>query len=272
MEINLIASDLDGTLLDDEKNISPENAKILRRALEKNIIFVPATGRSLESIPKAVFDFDVKYIICSNGAFVKDLTRDEVIFERLMSKDLIFKIFDMTGGRDDVIIDVFSGGKAVTEAKNFERLGEFLIPAHMLQYINDSRFRVEDLSDFLRECDYRVEKMHLLFKTPEIRLYFLKKLKELENAAITSSLIMNAEINSPGTSKGAALEFLCEYLRINIKTVIAFGDGDNDSEMLRTAGLGVAMGNAYPEAKEAADFIAKTNTENGFAEFLSSYL
>ena len=273
IDIKMIVSDLDGTLLDEEKNVSRENYEAIRRALEKNIPFVPATGRSLTSTPREVINmFDVKHVVCSNGAFIKDLAQDKVIYERHIEKEIIYKVMDIAGEREDVIIDIFSGGRAVTEDKSFAKLDTFEMPGPLRKYINDSRYRVRSLTEFMRECNYRVEKIHFLFKNLEIRAEFLERLKKLDDVVVTSALALNAEINSIGTSKGAALEFLCDYLNININNVIAFGDGDNDIEMLKAAGLGVAMANDDPEIKNAADLITKTNLENGIADLLSQYL
>jgi Cof subfamily protein (haloacid dehalogenase superfamily) len=270
--IKLIASDLDGTLLDDEKKISRENFEALKRAIDGGVIFAPATGRSLTSTPREVLNmFGVKYVICANGAFVKDLTLDKVIYERLLEKELIFKVMDIAGEREDVILDIFSGGKAVTEDKSFRKLEGFDMPGALRQYISDSRYRVRDLREYLEECEYRVEKIHFLFKNLKIRAEYMKILKALDDAVVTSALALNAEINSLGTTKGAALEFLCGYLNIDIKNVIAFGDGDNDIQMLQAAGLGVAMANADPEVKEAADRITSSNLENGVAAILNEY-
>ena len=83
---------------------------------------------------------------------------------------------------------------------------------------------------------------------------------------------MNIEINGGGASKGQALCALCEYLGIDIRDTVAFGDGSNDLDMINSAGTGVAMANAVDELKAAADFVTLSNMECGFARALENFM
>ena len=108
--------------------------------------------------------------------------------------------------------------------------------------------------------------MQMHFKDLELRCRELKRLPELfPETAVSSSLPWNIEINSADATKGKALKSLCAALNVDLKDTLAFGDGTNDLDMIKTAGLGVAMGNAVEELKQAADWIAPSNVENGVA-------
>ena len=89
---------------------------------------------------------------------------------------------------------------------------------------------------------------------------------------MSSSLPWNIEINSIQATKGKALKSLCAALDIDLKDTLAFGDGSNDLDMIRTAGVGVAMGNAVEELKQAADWVAPTNMENGVAAGIRRFM
>ena len=108
--------------------------------------------------------------------------------------------------------------------------------------------------------------MQMHFKDPQLRLRELESLPALfPETAVSSSLPWNIEINSSGATKGKALKMLCAALGIDVRDTLAFGDGTNDLDMIQTAGVGVAMGNAVEEVKQAADWVAPRNVENGVA-------
>ena len=97
-------------------------------------------------------------------------------------------------------------------------------------------------------------------------------LKAFPDYAVSTSIPNNNEVNARGATKGAALLFLCGQLGIRREDCMALGDGTNDTSMIEAAGIGVAMGNAAPEVKAAANVITKTNEEDGLAEAILAYL
>lgn len=125
---------------------------------------------------------------------------------------------------------------------------------------------VESLETYLLESGQTVQKLMIFFKDMGERKKALEDMKvKFSNLAVSSSVVNNIEVNASGANKGAALKFLREYLKIEQKETAAFGDGSNDITMLLEAGIGFAMGNACPEAKEAADKITLSNEEEGVA-------
>ena len=130
----------------------------------------------------------------------------------------------------------------------------------------DLRTPVDSLYDTVKERGRPVQKMQMHFKDPQLRLRELESLPALfPETAVSSSLPWNIEINSTGATKGKALKMLCAALGIDVRDTLAFGDGTNDLDMIQTAGVGVAMGNAVEEVKQAADWVAPRNVENGVA-------
>ncbi|MGX8698680.1 MAG: HAD-IIB family hydrolase, partial [bacterium] len=118
-----------------------------------------------------------------------------------------------------------------------------------------------------------VQKIQLFFSDPvEHRRATAELRRLLPDCYVSSSVRQNIEINCAAANKGAALLFLAEYLGIPRENTLAFGDGSNDVTMLRAAGTGVAMANAQPEARAAADAVTARNDEDGVAQYLEKWM
>ena len=128
---------------------------------------------------------------------------------------------------------------------------------------------VDDLKEDIRRRGGGVQKLHMHFRDPQLRQRQLKEFPErFPELMMTTSIPTNIEINSMGANKGAALRGLCAYLGIDPADTAAFGDGSNDISMLREAGVGVAMANAEPEVKAAADVVTDSNNDVGVAKMI----
>ena len=130
-----------------------------------------------------------------------------------------------------------------------------------------------ELRAYLREKGEALQKLQLYFTDLALRERLLRELPEkYPMLAVTTSIPFNIEINSALSTKGRALESLCALLGVDPAETIAFGDGSNDISLLRAAGCGVAMANAEPAVKAAADRVTRTNDESGVAMVLEEYL
>ena len=119
--------------------------------------------------------------------------------------------------------------------------------------LHDLRTPVDDLKAFLRQLGGDAQKVQFFTKNQELRLNLLKELpRRWPDIAVTTSVPTNVELNILRANKGEALKQLTDYLGLSMEQVMAVGDGMNDLTMLRMAGVGVAMGNACPEAMAAA--------------------
>ena len=96
--------------------------------------------------------------------------------------------------------------------------------------------------------------------------------KRFPHLLVTNSNPTTLEITAGGASKGQALAALCAHLGIDIQDTMAFGDRDNDADMLLASGIGVAMGNAVPELKAVADFVTRSNDEDGIAHAIEHFV
>ena len=130
----------------------------------------------------------------------------------------------------------------------------------------------ESTENLLRKTHGGAEKIFVRPATEEIRQQIRQRIMDRYEVYCSSSSMHNLEFGKADCSKGAALTWLCDSLGVNLSQVIAFGDGENDKEMLQLVGHGVAMGNGHPACKEAADVVIGTCAEDGVAAYLETIL
>ena len=147
-----------------------------------------------------------------------------------------------------------------------------LSPPALRPYLRDSRIAVDDIHALMRQHAHGIEKFSILYPDYPTRDAARAAVTAACPVEATSSLGCNLELNAPGVTKGQALLNLAETLGYSREQVMACGDSDNDLAMIRAAGLGVAMGNAEPEVKAAADVIVADNNHDGVAEAIHRYI
>ena len=269
--IKLIAFDLDDTLLNKDKELTGETKAALLKAHEAGIELVPATGRFYTGIPEIVRDLPfIRYYITINGALVYDAEKDltistaELPFRRAVE---VMEYLDTLPVIYDCYIDSWGW---MTESLK-QKAAEFSQSVHTLESIIKLRNPVPELKAYVAERGRDVQKIQLFINTPGLKEELLNKMPNLfPDLSVTSSIINNIEINSNDATKGRALLKLAEYLGISRSQTMAFGDGLNDVDMILAAGTGVAMENACPELKEAADIITSGCNENGVAAVINT--
>ena len=276
MSYKLIAFDLDGTLLDDSKQIPPENLRALEDAAARGMFIVPATGRILKGIPEAVKALPfVRYYIVSNGAAVVDTQTGETIFRGEVPLEVALRVYDYLDSLP-VLYDCYQDDIGWISRDMYERCGPyFRNEPYIMDLVQRLRIRVDDLKETLRQHGRTLQKLQVYFLPEDLeeRDRQLRLLPELfPELAATTSVSNNIELNSIKAGKGKALAALCEHLGLSPKQAVAFGDGSNDSEMLRTAGLGVAMANGMDSVKAAADRITDSNNEAGVGRVIREIL
>ena len=264
MTIQLIAVDMDGTVLRTDKSVSPRTASALRRAAERGCTVVPASGRVAANLPQDVVSIPgVRYAVTSNGASVVDLSDRRTVFSNPMggeTPDLLRRLL-----RRGFFTEAYCEGRAYSDRTAFEVLLRRNPPEELLRFIRASQIFVDDLPGYLELHGKPVEKINIPFLSREERAALSRQLEAAGRYTLCSSLWGNLEINRAGCSKGKALERLAAMLGIRREEILAVGDGGNDVEMLRFAGVGVAMGNASPDAAAAADCATASNDDDGAA-------
>ena len=267
MSRKLIAFDLDGTLLDDEKRIPPENLRALEAAAERGWVPVPATGRIVRGIPEPVKALPgLRYFIVSNGAGGYDAAEDRLLYRGDVPLELALRCYEYMDTLP-VIYDCYQNESGWMTRSMYEACAPYFpTEPHMLEIVKRLRVPVDDLKETLRQRGEPLQKLQMFFKPEDLdeRERQLRRIPELfPELVATTSVSNNIEINSVNAGKGKALLALAKLLDIDPKDTLAFGDGTNDCEMLEMAGWGVAMQNADPRVKAVADEICESNNDAG---------
>ena len=265
----LIAVDLDGTLLDSNKNISERTRNILEEANSQGVEIVFSTGRYYDMIPDTVKNLPfINYAICINGAEVYDIKNKKVLFSRLIDLDTALEIMGYLD-HQEVIYDAYVNNKGYMSVNDYEKVYDdrYIKSAYHRENIEQFRTFVPDLKQFLLEKGKDLQKFQFFSQNRQAIVTSSQYIKDnYPQCTVSSSLYFNTEINGPDVTKGNALKILAEILGIDISETMAFGDGGNDISLLRAAGLGVAMANAFDDVLKIADYITLTNDNDGVAD------
>ena len=266
--IYLVAVDMDGTLLHNDKSISDYTINVLRKIVEKGILLVPASGRPLNGMKAAVLNNvkGIKYAICSNGAMLMDVQKEKSISETGIPTE---KALEALTYLEQFPVAVYvHTDRGTFRAEGWEKTGL----SEKYPYIRFSEGNVKDLGEFLRTSGVNVMKMGAYILTDELAQKLLEKGSPIPGIAFLRSGDGIIELNSTNASKGNALCILCEKLGIQLENVLAIGDNENDISMLQAAGISAAMENAEDDVKQAAKFVAGNNEEDGAAHFLEEWV
>ena len=270
--IKLVASDLDGTLLNKNKEITPRLFQALEKLNELGVIFVPTTGRPFGTVPQAIKELPfLKYVITSNGAAIYDAAEEKIIIENYLLPEAVDAVMEIARELP-VITEYFIEGKAYIAKNVYDDLTPFCLTESHVAYIKNSRIPVEDFWTEMKQNAAVLENINLVFADMALRKETWDRLKGLGLASVTAATTKNIEITSLSATKAKALKKLCEVLGLTRENVLAMGDGDNDMPMIRFAGIGVAMANGEEHIKQAADIIADDCDDFGAAKILEQVI
>lgn len=270
--IKLVASDLDGTLLNSQKQLTTPLFKAICEIQNSGILFVPTTGRVLSAVPDGVKAIpSLKYIITSNGAAINNLHTGEEIATCPIPTDTLMHTIKMTADLP-IMVEIFSRGKAYTEKKFMDNLNRYGVVGPHVNYILSTRTPIRNTLEFVEQRPTEIENINLIFADATLRLNFKQELEEQNFASVTSSSPINLEITSKFATKGNALNTLCNQLNILPEQVVAFGDSSNDYDMLMFAGLSVAMENGEEHIKKIAHHITHSCDEDGVLAALKRFI
>lgn len=268
--IKLIALDMDGTVLLENKTISPRVAAALSAAVAQGVQVIAATGRAADGIPDEFLQVaKSRYAITANGARVVDLQTGEVLLEHLIPQNLALTAFDALQ-KYECVLDLFQNGKGYSTKANFA-LHDKWLPENLRAYVHASRVLVDDLRAFVETQTQGVEKWTMFFADDAQRLAAWEEMQALGFETV-SSLPRNMELNAHGVTKGSAMVQLAEKLGLALCQTMACGDGGNDLAMVEAAGIGVAMENSMDEVKAVADFVAPSNENDGVAAAIERFV
>lgn len=223
-------------------------------------------------VPEELRNFPgMRYALTSNGARILDTADERVLEERLLTAELGKKALEICG-KYDTLQEIYFDGQGYAPEDKMTCVERYHKNPNMWEYIRKTRIPVKDLFEMLDRENRGMDKVQALFADMEERRKAWAELDAQSGLELVGSLKYNIEINAAGVNKGTGLIHLGEMLGIRREEIMACGDGDNDTAMLRSVGLGVAMANAEDQVKEAADYITLSNEEDGVADAIEKFV
>ena len=256
MDIKCIALDLDRTTLNAQGKLSKANEEAIRKAVAKGIHVCIASGRAFDTLPQDVVSIPgIEYAITSNGAAVYRIQDKQCLRSYVLTEQSVKKILELT--KDfPVTYEGFIRGTAYAAKEYIEDPVKFGATEHAVAYVQSTRHLQDDIVSFLKQHDDELDSMDIVVKDEAQKQKVIEVLKaEVEDIYITSSISQLVEISYKDAGKRSGVKFITEYLGLNPKQVAAFGDADNDIDMLEYAGCGIAMENASNGTVLVADVV-----------------
>ncbi|MGL5478542.1 MAG: Cof-type HAD-IIB family hydrolase [Clostridium sp.] len=273
MSIKLICTDMDGTLLKDQKIISKKNLEAIDKAINKDIIVAITTGRVYKSAKLYADEIGLKTpIIALNGAYIGD-SNGETIYKNPLTKEMAREFFEVSVkcGLNPYFTTEFgiiSKGE-LPETHVYKIINKELEKEKQIELIV-----MDDIEEILSKYGDELLKGVCADKNNMEKVLEARNI--IENSDIEKEVVSswpdNFEIMNIGSSKGEAVKKLAEYLKIDLKDVMCIGDSENDISMIKCAGVGVAMGNGTEDVKLASDFITDTNINDGVSKAIETFI
>ncbi len=247
----LIASDLDDTLLNSDGDMSEYTMTVLEKCMRNDIVIIPVSGRPFVEIPSFFKDNHLKFIVSANGARINNI-QDGNLISYGIEKEKIVEILN--------IIDRYY---------YFDFSISFIYDGQIINFKNEKK--LIKVHNFINLQPKNIEKVHFRFQSLKEKNIIFEELKcKVSDVNIGSSDPMNIEIGSILSSKGNALKYISNYLNIEKKYILTFGDNDNDISMFNNAGTRVAVKNANNNLKKISDYVCEENYNDGVAKFIEN--
>lgn len=270
MEKRMLFMDLDGTLLNDQKQISPGNRQALEEALGRGHGVIITTGRPLKSAMdqarKLGLDKPGCYLIAYNGAVIYDWETQEQMFSRTLEIPAVLRVFDHVNPKG-IHIQTYDTWNVLVEKRCDD--------AAVRRYCSliNMEFRViEDVRTDLTEKPVKTLVIDYEDQTELLKVEAWLKAEMSGEVDCFFSCDQYLEVVPKGMSKGEAVKMLCAMMDVPVENAVAVGDAANDLSMIETAGIGVAMANGTEEVKAIANYITKCdNNHDGIAEVVERF-
>lgn len=271
MDIRLIAMDLDGTALQaDRCSFSHRLIAALEEAHRRGIAIAVVTGRQFPMLPPAVQNHPVweNLAVLCNGGQIRKLATGECLYQKDICKEALVQLLELSKALEIPVEFSINGVLHLTQKSLEQQQGMPRLDFHINTILANHGKVVSSLEPY---CEMAVEKCNFPYIPPHLHKQAEQLLQGISVSAVWSS-DSSMEITHPDAQKGIALEALCGLLDIPPENTMALGDSGNDESMLKTAGLGIAMGNAPDFIKAAADAVTECTENDGAALAIERYI
>lgn len=269
--IKIIALDLDGTTVKKDGSIGKLTKDAINSSIDTGIEVCICTGRSLNAIPESIYELDnIRYIASSNGARITDIIKKETVYQNFLNPKAVDFILNLAV-EEDLMLEVFIDNQAYIDERLYRNIEKNGSMYRNREYVIKSRKPVKDIINFARDNKNEIENINIFFADLDRLEEIRPMVNKVSHAAITQSFPNNIEVGGENTSKKTALRFLIDELGAKSSELMCIGDALNDRPMIEFAGIGVAMGNAWDEVKEAADYITDDNNNDGVGKAIYKF-
>lgn len=263
MKYKLLAVDIDGTLINNNREVTFKTKEFIKKAMAQGIIVTISSGRPIQGVKLITDKLEVDIpVITYNGAMVITADGKTIIYSCNMKAEDVIKI-DKYGKERGTTIAIWSKNKLYTNRIDEKSIRYGQISGTKPQLYNDAKELIDQGINKMLWYD-EIERINLFEKEMHHKLG--------PSVNFHTSQPIYLEFVDRKASKAIALEKLGEYYGIKRDEMIAVGDGFNDLSMIEYAGLGVAMGNAPDEVKHASDFVTLSNEEDGVAFVIEKFI
>ncbi len=270
--MRLIAMDLDGTLLHTDCSISDYSKEMIEKAAQKGIMIVPTSGRSFRSVKEQLKGIrGIRYCISANGSILTDMHTEEILYNEKIDPDLTYQVYK-EAGEIGAFLEMYCDNDAYVEKEQEHLLYETGLDQGYCDNLLATDIKGLSFELLLRRRIMAINKYHVAFVDQEKKRKFAEKFAENEKLMVTFPSSFNLEIFPGGCNKDRGIRLLCQKFNIPRENTIAIGDSNNDISMIEYAHVGIAVDNAIDSLKAKADYVTKSNDEDGPAIVLEKIL
>ncbi|MCD8048909.1 MAG: Cof-type HAD-IIB family hydrolase [Clostridia bacterium] len=262
----MFAADIDGTLTNSKKEITPKTRESILQMINEGHVFVIASGRPTPGVKKVCEQLQAEnfggYMLSYNGSVITDIKSGKIVYERKIDKSYAAQMFDFAKERDMGLM-TYEEDTAITGTR---------IDEYMLLEARINGIKLKEVENFAQYVNFDVNKFLFTAEAEKAAAAERELCEKYKELSVYRSEPFFTEVMPGGVNKASALAELLKLLNMKREDLICCGDGFNDLSMIKYAGVGVAMANAVPEGKAAADFVTGSNEEDGIVTAIERFV
>lgn len=280
--IRLVASDMDGTIIGENNQITSQNLKAIHDMTQSHIDFTICTGKPYSMVKNFCKELHASYGIFGNGNQIIDLKTGKEIFRKTLTQKEINTSISLAKEKN-LHVHLYTENEVITPELLYMDLRNFILKDSLFQ--SDLKFKiVPNIQEYVKNlhptvfklvisspsslCDLQDELNHKM----NVTIYRINKSNQYKDRVINKEYEY-LDITPSKTNKSDALEKLSKYLKLSSSEVMAIGDNLNDIDMIQNSGVGVALANAYDAVKQVANYTTTHSVDDsGFAEAVYKYI